>query len=217
MPRHGSTLSLDQQANFHAAVLKALPRNIDPQIARDWESNGEGLTRLLRDTLCPPEQAVELKVWRRIALGTGLEDAVDFRHALKVNGHKVASWAKAALDESAFTAATEQVVVELVSVSVLGLGFQHGTPYERICDRGRELGLELCPAEVGPQLRLQYKDQPKGEWLRIAMKAIAIPGGSLTIFSVRNQDGEGWLGSEIGSHLYQYDPATNFVFTCPRR
>ncbi len=215
MYRHGNTLSLDQQANFHAAVLKALPRQINPQIARDWELNGEVLTRLLRGALCPPCPAAELKVWRTIILGTGLGDAVDFRHALKADGYKIANWAKAALDETAFTVASEKVVVELVNVSVLELGFQCGAPYERICDRGQELGLELCPAEVGPQLRLQYKDQPKGEWLRIAMEAIAIPGENLSIFSVRNQNGEGWLGSEIGDRLYPYDPDIRFVFVRP--
>lgn len=51
---NGNTLSLDQQANFHAAVLKALPRDIDPEIARNWEKNGKALTKVLRDVLLPP-------------------------------------------------------------------------------------------------------------------------------------------------------------------
>ncbi len=52
----GNTLSLGQQANFIAAVAKALPRDIDPDIARNWEQNGEALTKVLREALCPPTQ-----------------------------------------------------------------------------------------------------------------------------------------------------------------
>lgn len=52
---NGHTLSLDQQANFHAAVLKALPRDIDPDVARNWEKNGKALTKVLRGVLLPPE------------------------------------------------------------------------------------------------------------------------------------------------------------------
>jgi len=52
---NGHTLSLDQQANFHAAVLKALPRDIDPEMARNWEKNGKALTKALRGVLLPPE------------------------------------------------------------------------------------------------------------------------------------------------------------------
>lgn len=51
---NGNTLSLDQQANFHAAVLKALPRDIDPEEARNWEKNGKALTKALRSVLIPP-------------------------------------------------------------------------------------------------------------------------------------------------------------------
>ena len=35
----------------------------------------------------------------------------------------------------------------------------------------------LCPAEVGPELRLHYRNQPVGEALNIAMKPIATYGG----------------------------------------
>ena len=47
---HGNTLSLGQQANFIAAVTKALPRDIKPEVAQGWEQNGEALQ------LVPEEQ-----------------------------------------------------------------------------------------------------------------------------------------------------------------
>ncbi len=56
---NGNTLSLGQQANFIAAVTKALPRDIDPDVARKWEQNGEALTWALRKALCPPEPKEE--------------------------------------------------------------------------------------------------------------------------------------------------------------
>lgn len=55
--KHGTTLSLAQQANFHAAVLKALPRDISPTTARAWEKSGGALTTTLRDLLCLPEDS----------------------------------------------------------------------------------------------------------------------------------------------------------------
>ena len=53
MTKDKNTLSLGQQANFHAAVLKALPRDIDPELAQNWERNGGSLTRILREALIP--------------------------------------------------------------------------------------------------------------------------------------------------------------------
>ena len=56
MSRHENTLSAGQQANFHAAVIKALPRNIDPMVARWWDKHGKKLAEILRENLvCPSE------------------------------------------------------------------------------------------------------------------------------------------------------------------
>ena len=57
-------------------------------------------------------------------------------------------------------------------LSVLELGFYRSAKYKDLCAKAPELGLQLCAAEVGPALRLSYQDQPGGERLRIAMKAI---------------------------------------------
>lgn len=52
-----NTLSLGQQANFHAAVIKALPRDIHPDMALIWEKHGEALAAVLRGVLLAPEAA----------------------------------------------------------------------------------------------------------------------------------------------------------------
>ncbi len=38
---------------FQAAVLRALPRDIDPDVALGWTQNGESLARVLREALSP--------------------------------------------------------------------------------------------------------------------------------------------------------------------
>lgn len=128
--------------------------------------------------------APELKVWRRIKLGTGLKTADDFRGALKTNDLRIGDWASDILGKPAFTAAEQESEVDLVRMSVKDLGFKGNARFDEICARAKELGLELCPAEVGPQLRLQYLDQPKNEWLVIAMEAIRDSGGNLFVFYV---------------------------------
>jgi hypothetical protein len=56
--------------------------------------------------------------------------------------------------------------------------------------RGNQKGLELCPPDVGPQLRLDYSDQPPGECVYVAMKPITTSDGEPRIFVVaHNSDG----------------------------
>src|SRR5262245_12257575 len=55
-----------------------------------------------------------------------------------------------------------------------------------VYERARRVGLELCPAEVGPQLRLEYRNQPLGEALDIAMEPVALYSGDPTILTLAN-------------------------------
>jgi hypothetical protein len=55
-----------------------------------------------------------------------------------------------------------------------------------VYQRAREAGLELCPAEVGPQLRSDYRNQPLGEALDIAMEPVATYSGDPTILTLAN-------------------------------
>ncbi|MEK7098139.1 MAG: hypothetical protein AAB906_04800 [Patescibacteria group bacterium] len=69
---------------------------------------------------------------------------------------------------------------ELVQFTVAQLGFPKGATTKEIYDKAtKELGLELCPAEVGPHLRLQYKG---ADWKLIAMKQITDRIGCPDVF-----------------------------------
>jgi len=110
------------------------------------------------------------------------------------------------------TVATKETELELVIASVAELGFKKVAKYSDICDRIKELGYDLCPAEVGPQLRLQYKNQPNGEWLRVAMEPIEDSGGDLDVFRVKRVDDDLWLNAGCGSPDYVWSPEGVFVF-----
>ncbi len=119
------------------------------------------------------------QVWKTILLGTGPKTADDFRKALKKGRHEIGNWGNDILGKPAFKVSETKIEVDLVRATVGELGFKNGATNAEIFERAKELGLELCPNEVGPQLRLQYEDQPTGEWLLIAMEPILDSGGSL--------------------------------------
>ena len=57
---HGtaSQLTVDgAYVEFQLAVLRALPRDIDPDIADGWRNNGQSLAKVLREALLPPENS----------------------------------------------------------------------------------------------------------------------------------------------------------------
>jgi hypothetical protein len=78
-----------------------------------------------------------------------------------------------------------------------------------------QVGLELCPAEVGPLLRLQYVNQPVGEFLHIAMQPIATYRGDLTDLTVANGGAGLLLIGGDGSPDLKLHSTIKFVFVRP--
>jgi hypothetical protein len=88
----------------------------------------------------------------------------------------LSKWGEDILAKTVFSKSKE--TYELVGFNIGQLGFPKGATIEQIYQRAQELGLELCPAEVGPQLRLQ-SDQKR---TLIAMKQIADRDGTPNVF-----------------------------------
>jgi hypothetical protein len=61
----------------------------------------------------------------------------------------------------------------------------------------------VIPAEAGSQLRLQYLDQPRGEFLQVAMRPIATYAGELTDLTLGND----------GRPEFALPAVTRFVFS----
>jgi len=96
-------------------------------------------------------------------------------------------------------------------IEELGI-FAKVTTTKRVYTVAKKLGLSLCPEEVGPQLRIEYKDQPDGETLFIAMEPVLISSGYEKMFDVKCQGGKKWLGFTSGSSNYTWRPFDRFVF-----
>lgn len=163
-----------------------------------------------------------LTTWKTIRLGTGLRTSGDFRKALADNGFTLGHWSDDAIDKPAFLASisSKEREVGLVKITVAELGFKKGATRGDIYKRAFQLGLELSPAEVGPQLRLQYPDQPHGEWLMIAMEPIADSFGGWGVAEVGHggHGGPGlWLCGDDSSSRYIWPSHVAWIFIKRKR
>jgi hypothetical protein len=160
---------------------------------------------------------LDFNIWRTIKLGTGLKTNDDFWYALHNKGFACS----ADIIFKPFMVATQETEVDLVKVTAVELGFRNEVRREQIYQRARELGLELCPAEVGPQLRLQYRNQPKEESIIVAMEPIinTDSDGAPYLFMVdgagRHNAIRGQLNAIRGN--IDFDPTETWVFVRPRK
>lgn len=155
-----------------------------------------------------PEKKVFLKT---LETDPKIQSADDVEKAILAKGQYLSSYVENnMLEETLFS--KEAKKYELVSFSVSQLGFPSGATLGEIYAKAKKFGLELCPAEVGPQLRLQYENQPEDEYLRIAMDSIFDSDGDSGLFRVVRDDGESWLDSSDGHLDLRWFGDNTFVF-----
>lgn len=156
-----------------------------------------------------------------IALGVFLEGKVQYRITiggkttkqlvaeLKVKKVYISDYARDMLKNEDFTTQHKPEQIDLVILTVKELGFLNGATIDEIYQKAQELGLELCPAEVGPQLQLQH---PISERTLIAMKQIAVRNGDPNVFSLlRNAYGL-WLSDNNARPSSGWYDNGQFVF-----
>lgn len=155
-----------------------------------------------------PEEAIKME----ITIGGKTKE--ELIKEMEKNKISISQIGKSMMNNPEFTISQKSEHINLVRISVKDLGFPKGATATEIYKKAQKLGLELCPVEVGPQLRLQYKDQPKGECVAVGMKPITNPGGSLVFLVWRNLKGELELGFGNVISDSHWDISTYFVFVC---
>ena len=163
----------------------------------------------------PPREiisAATTPVWKTVAVGT-TSGSFGLRNALDAANCGVGDVAEQILARPAFTVSHTRQDVDLVSVSVRELGF-HGQTAQLadIYARAQKLGFDLAAAEIGPQLRLQYFDQPIGEFLHIGMEPIRTWSGEPVILVVVNGGAGLILVAQDGEAEAQIPVSARFVF-----
>ncbi|MFA6228216.1 MAG: hypothetical protein WC668_03445 [Patescibacteria group bacterium] len=156
-----------------------------------------------------PEGRIKQKT---IELGTGLKTKDDFIKAIEKKGGQTSDWAKDIMGKPEFAVAKKETKEKLIILAVADLGFKGGAKLKDIYEQAKKLGLEFCPPETGPQLRLQYTDQPLGEWILIGMEPISGSGGDPSVFDVERSGGEPWLGAYCGGPGRFYYGVSRFAF-----
>ena len=160
----------------------------------------------------PVKSAAAVPVWKTIAVGT-FADSFALRNALDSAGCGIGNSAGEILARQAFTLGAIKTNVELFAVSAAELGFQTDTAsLADIYGRARQLGFQLAAAEVAPQLRLQYFDQPIGEFLIIGMEPIKTWEGEPVILTVANGGAGLIIIGQDGSADAQISVVSRFLF-----
>jgi|GEM_PF-2652368 len=155
----------------------------------------------------PPTLTVEQKFakWRSFLIGGVNKKALLQRVEARFS---VGDWAKDLMKRPAFTTQDAEEEIETIILTPADFGYERQPTTTELLDPTRLAEwskqnaarlpegyvVELLPAEVGPHIRDQYKDQPKGEVLWMAMERITDSDGDPDVFRVRRGgDGTQWL------------------------
>ena len=126
----------------------------------------------------------------------------------------VSRWSRQALENPDFPVVAEEIMVDIVVVSMLEMGFAEGelATVDTIYERAKQMGLETCPVETAAQLRLQFRDQPDyssgarlGEFLVASEPFVLAHDIIPKIFTVVRDDNFSQFETGIGLWLISND------------
>lgn len=168
----------------------------------------DGVHRLLANELTIQAVASSWPVWKTITIGGVLPS--ELTGHLERHGFRLSQWAREMTAK--LSTAKKQHKVSLVRVAVKDLGFTEMPTTTELFARAKEKGLGLCPAEVGPHLRLALADQSRGDYFWVAMEPITDSAGSPLVFYLASHDGGQWLDSRCASPVSRWRLGREFVF-----
>lgn len=163
-------------------------------------------------------QADDWRIWKTVKLGA-FKTGDEYLRALKKANVNIDDGVEQLLNHPEFTCAKQEIEIDLAVMQVWQLGFRPEAHYVDIWKRAIERGFSLCPAEVGPALRLAYGDQPQIDRLVIGMQSLPCEKGGRGIFVVDNPHPEPfgvWLRTDDGRRKAKLPMHWQLVFQRPR-
>lgn len=110
------------------------------------------------------------------------------------------------------TCSKKRVKIHLVDASFGDIGLTEGGTLAEFHAAVKQYGGTKCPAEVGPALRLLYKNQLLGERIMILMDAIIDSHGESNLFCLNLRRDGVWLTTDDGKPNNRFDPNLRIVF-----
>lgn len=148
--------------------------------------------------------------WKTIMIGGTSTD--ELLELLAQHGFKVSAWAKDLMQQPAFVCGARETEIDLVYLTPRDLGFTEAPTTPELFARAKERGLKLCPAEVGPRLRLNYPEQLAGDYIWVGMEPIVSSEGYPRVFLLGHVRGFPWLLADFAYPGDRWALACPFVF-----
>lgn len=157
----------------------------------------------------------------------GTKDRKELLKAMKEQGINISSYAQEMIESPDFMPAKSGLsgikrlfkgerspiseTVDIVRLKVRDFGFTNYPTTTELFAKAEEFGLELCPAEVGPQYRLQQTDQPMNDWFYIGMKPL-VASGDPRVFQLAHLRHGLWLSRGWARPVNTWSLDDEFVF-----
>ena len=152
------------------------------------------------------------------ALSIGGVSKDDILRCLAQNAIKLNDYARDLFADPEFKTSSEARDVRLALVSLPEIGLPNGGRFDDILSQASNVGLEPCPLEVAPHLRLSYLGQILGPYLTVASSVFRSDPLAPNGFYLRRHEDGLWLRGYNADYDHVYAPDfTDFVFMCSER
>jgi len=149
---------------------------------------------------------------RRQGIEIGGKTKEQLQSELEQAGH-VNSRAQNMMNNPDFTTLPVAQILDTVILTLNQMGLSGDPTTDQIYERAQELGLYFCPAEVGPQYRLQNTDQQMGKWVCVGMKQITGSDGDPSVFILERDEDGLWLYDFWALPGSLWSPNDEFIFS----
>lgn len=153
---------------------------------------------------------------RKSELEIGGKTAEELERELKEKNISIGPYAQDMLHSPDFITLKNPEQINTVRLKISDLGFPDGATTDQIYAKAAELGLELCPAEIGPHQRLKDTDQELYEFYSIFMKQISDRHGDPSVFDLSRGEGGSKLDDSIARPDNWWLAGFVFVFRLPQ-
>ncbi len=143
----------------------------------------------------------------------------DLERNMEKNGLKISNTASEMLGRIDFTKQLEgKETRTFCCIKVGHFGFDTLPNMLQLYEKAKEFGLEVCPPEVAPYIRLQYTDQPNGASLIGTRTIFANFNGEIVphIFTLYRNESDVQLGSTFADPEFKWSFYRKFFFLLPK-